>query len=264
MRRLLLCVTLLLGPAAGAFELTPGKIAEFNVQLPPQLRDVAGEGRPSKVEQARVALALPPGFDPARPWPVLVISATSAPRHYASNIRLMKFYADAAAVAGWVLLAADPDRELTPEEDVNGLRLALIQAAFAGVETKVPGFMSWPVAYGGFSGGAKRSGWLAAVSAALGRRPIGVFQAGINYETVARCAAEQRVLDAEYRRMPVFLLAGTRDEIATLAEHRQLQRELKVAGFKNVRLEQFEGPHAVDPRPLTGALRWFRELAEKP
>ena len=37
----------------------------------------------------------------------------------------------------------------------------------------------------------------------------------------------------------------------------------KRAGFRNVRLEFFDGPHTVDPRPLKKALDWFAAEAAK-
>ena len=251
---------LLLPLSLPAFELRPGATVEIRVELDAELRQLAGDGRISPVKFARVAAALPPGFDPARPWPVMVISATSAPRRYASNVRLLGFYAPAAAAAGWVLVAADPDPDIEEEADSNAMRVALIEAAFAALESKWPLARKSPLAFGGFSGGAKRSGWLAGIYRLSGRQAMGVFQAGINEETVALVAKHFKALDDGYRQVPVFLLAGTKDEIATESDHRRIERELKRAGFKHVQLETFPGPHAVDPRPLERALKWFAEI----
>lgn len=253
----LLCALATCVATAAAFELTPGRTVEFRLELPDELRRLAGDGTLSPTKVARVAVALPPEFDPAQPVPIMVISATSAPRHYASSVRLLGFYAPAAAKAGWVLVAADPDPDIHEDADGNGMRVALLEAAFASLETKWPASRRSPLAFGGFSGGAKRSGWLAAIYATTGRRAVGVFQAGINEETVALAARHFKVLDDAYRATPVFLLAGTRDEIATESNHRRLERELKRAKFTAVRLETFPGPHAVDPRPLERALTWF-------
>ena len=256
-------ILLLLSLPAFAFEFKPGATVEVRVELNEELRKLAGEGRISPVKFARIAAALPPGFDPARPWPIMVISATSSPRHYASNVRLLGFYAPAAAAAGWVLVAADPDPDIDEEADSNAMRVALIEAAFAALESKWPLARKSPLAFGGFSGGAKRSGWLAGIYRLSGRQAMGVFQAGINEETVALAAKHFKALDDGYRQVPVFLLAGTKDEIATESDHRRIERELKRAGFKHVQLETFPGPHAVDPRPLRRALAWFDEVRGK-
>lgn len=259
LRLLVLCLACAV--AAHGFVLQPGEVAEFRVELPPALRRIAGGGPESPVKAARVALALPPGFAADRPWPVMIVSATAAPRSHASSVRLLHLYARPAAAAGWVLLAADPEADLTPDEDTHALRFALAQAALLAVATRWSDVQRAPIAFGGFSGGAKRSGVLAALFASQGRRPIGVFQAGINEETVALLAKSVQVLDASYRRTPVFLLAGTQDEIASVEAHESVRRALRRAGFTRVRLETFNGPHAVNAPPLQEALQWFSELA---
>lgn len=245
---------------AGAFELTPGRVVEFRVELPMALRQLAGEGTVSQTKTAKVAVSLPAQFTPDRIWPVMIISATAAPRQYASSTRLLGFYAPEASAAGWVLIAADPQPDITTEDDTNGMRVALIHAALAALAPQWPDVQRAPLAFGGFSGGAKRSGLLGAIFAAQGRRPIGFFQAGINQETVAMAAKAFKQLDAAYRATPVFLLAGTSDDIATLDAHEGIRDELKHEGFTHVKLEIFAGPHAVDPRPLRQALAWFDEV----
>ena len=258
-----LLASLSLAVLAPGFELTPGKVTEFRVELPDALRELAGEGRKSPTKLAQVAVALTAAFTPDREWPVMVISATSAPRRYASSCRLLGFYAPEALAAGWVLVAADPEPDIGEDDDGNGMRLALLQAAFAALATKWPAVQTSPLAFGGFSGGAKRSGMLAALYATQGRRAVGIFQAGINQETVLFSARGYRRLDDAYRAVPVFLLAGTHDEIAPASAHEDIRDELRRAGFKHVQLETFAGPHAVDPRPLRRALAWFDEVRGK-
>lgn len=259
---LLAFLLLVASKALAAFELKPGETATFRVEIPAELRKLAEESGAKDLTVARVAVALPPDFSPDRAWPVMVISATAAPRHYASNTRLLGFYAPVATAAGWVLVATDPEPDITAAQDTDAVRLALLETAFAALATRWPQVKTSPLAFGGFSGGAKRSGTLAALYRRLfDRQAIGVFQAGINEETVALMARDYGVRDARHQAMPVFLLAGTQDEIATPEQHRQVQRELKRAGFKQVKLETFPGPHAVDPRPLQRALAWFKEVA---
>jgi len=104
------------------------------------------------------------------------------------------------------------------------------------------------------------SGWLAAAFAKEGRNIIGMYLAGIPQNTVLDAARELNLLNEPYRRVPIFLQSGETDEIATMADHRRLQDELRRAGFQNVRIEYFPGPHTVNPRPLRAALDWFVEI----
>lgn len=257
------CFTALVACALTASAaLKPGATSEFVVELPKELRDLAGGGRAAAVQHALVAVALPTDFDPARAWPIVIINATSDPK-YSSSRRLMGFYAAAANAAGWIALAADPQEKIYPDDDTLQLRFALVISALAGLEVQWPAAAKAPVAFGGFSGGAKHSGWLVAEFAKQGRVPIGVFQAGINEDTLVSGGRAFKTLNDAYRRIPVFLLGGKKDAIATPSDHREVERELKRAGFKNVRLEFFDGPHAVDPRPLKGALDWFAAEAAK-
>ncbi|MBI3885248.1 MAG: hypothetical protein HY302_05910 [Opitutae bacterium] len=248
---------------SAAAALQPGAISEFVVELPTELRALAGGRRLSKVQHALVAVALPKDFDPARTWPILVISATSDPT-FNSSRRLLRSYAETATAAGWVALAADPQEKISPDEDGLPLRFALVATALGGLEIQWPAGAKAPLAFGGFSGGAKHSGWLAAEFATQGQVPLGVFQAGINEDTLTPAARQFKVANAAFRRLPVFLLGGRTDEIAPPAAHHAVERSLKRAGFRNVRLEFFDGPHVVDPRPLRLALEWFAAEAAKP
>ena len=243
--------------------LTPGGVAEFSVELPRDLRLVAGRGQLSPVAHARVTVAAPANLDMAHDWPVMVISATSD-RQYNSSRRLLAAYADTALKAGWILVAADPVEEVTVEQDDVALRLALNTAALAVLTLQWPAADKAPLAFGGFSGGAKYSGWLAAAFASQGRFITGIYLAGINTDAVVSAAEHFKVLNASFKRVPVFLQSGDNDGVSTPADHRKIHDDLKRAGFRNVRLESFPGTHEVDPGPLRKALVWFREFAALP
>ena len=261
---LLLALLLSAVTAAATPVLKPGGTAEFAVEMPKGLREFAGGEHLTPVKQVQVAVAVPGDFDPAREWPVMVISATSDPG-YNSSRQLLGYYAPQALAAGWILLAADPKEKISPAEDGLQMRFALVSTALAGLQLVWPGAAKAPLAFGGFSGGAKHSGWLAAEFTTVGRPPIGVFQAGINKDTLVLAARQLKILNDSFRRTPVFLLGGKKDEIATPFDHHDVESDLKRAGFKQVRLEFFDGPHAVDPRPLKQALEWFAaEHAKSP
>ncbi|HEV8689061.1 MAG TPA: hypothetical protein VGQ91_02100, partial [Ideonella sp.] len=81
---------------------------QLRIELPAEMRMLAGQGgRPSRVKEALVSVAWPPGFDAQREWPVLVVNATSDPGYNSSRALAAQYRASAAA-AGWVVVAADP------------------------------------------------------------------------------------------------------------------------------------------------------------
>ncbi len=249
--------------ALAAPGLKAGGLNEFNVEMPRELRQMAGRGQLSPVTHALVTVAVPANFDPARAWPVMVISATGDPG-YDSSRQLLRAYAKTALEAGWLLVGADPAEEVSAEWNGIPLRFALNLTALAALQLKWAGAGRAPLAFGGFSGGSKNSGWLAAAFAGEGRDIIGIYLAGCNEDTVVAAARHFKVLNDTYRRIPVFLQSGDKDEVATPAEHWNVYDALKLAGFRNVRVESFPGPHVVYPALLRKALDWFRDLAALP
>ncbi len=249
--------------ALGAPERVSGAFSEFDVELSTELRKVAGRGKLSPVTHALVTIAAPANVDVTHDWPVLVISATADPKYHSSR-RQLRAYAETALAGGWILVAADPAESVTFEEDDAAMRLALNMAALAVVGRQWPGANKAPLSFGGFSGGAKYSGWLAAAFASQGRTIIGVYLAGINQDTLVAAATQFKVLDAAFKRIPVFLQSGEKDEVSTPAAHQDVASVLKRAGFENVRIEYFPGRHEVDPGPMRAALEWFREFAGLP
>jgi hypothetical protein len=59
-------------PAAALPMLKAGDLVQFRVALPADLHSLAGS-----VRVARVAVATPAAFDPAQPWRILIVNATS-------------------------------------------------------------------------------------------------------------------------------------------------------------------------------------------
>ena len=265
-RRFVLSAVLasMLAPAALAAPVdAAGNLSEFKVELPTELRKMAGRGQLSPVRHALVTIAVPNNIDRAHGSPVIVISATSdAP--YQSSRRLLRAYADTALAAGWTLVAADPAETVAVEQDDVPMRLALNTAALAALARHWPESGKAPLAFGGFSGGAKYSGWLAAAFASQGRTVIGIYLAGINQETLVDAARQFDVLNAAFRRTPVFLQTGTLDDVSSPADHQAVASDLRRAGFRNVRVEYFPGAHEVEPGPMRAALEWFREFAALP
>jgi predicted esterase len=261
MKRLLALLPLLFGVATtvAAQGLTLGGITEFKVELPKDLRTMAGRGQLSPLTHALVTIAAPSNLDMAHEFPVMIISATSDP-DYNSSRKLLLAYYEIALQSGWILVAADPATEITVAQDDVPMRLALNTAALAVLAKQWPGVNTAPLAFGGFSGGAKYSEWLAASFAGQGRNIIGLYLAGINTSALGEAALQFNVSNDKFKRVPVFLQFGDADRVSTPNDHQNIASELKRAGFKNVQVGVFTGAHEVDPRPLRTALEWFRQF----
>lgn len=255
---------LVLGAAAYAGPgLKPGGLAEFSAELPRELRLVAGRGQLSPVTRALVTIAAPANLDTKRDWPVMVISATPD-RPWQSSRRLLAAYADTALEAGWILVAADPMEAVNVGDDVPALRFALNATALSVLELQWPPAAKAPLAFGGFSNGAKYSGWLAAAFASQGRTIAGIYLAGISADTIVAATREFNVMNADFKRVPILLQYADHDVVATPSDHWRIYDELKRAGFRNLRVEAVRGTHEVDPAPLRKALDWFRESTTPP
>jgi len=109
---LLVAFNLLAAPAFGAgitFEgvpVTPGGTVQVSVPLNAQEKAYVAEGGNPVPPYTVAVLAVPPGFDPKKSWPVLVcFSSTDSHRQ---NRDALKFgYRRTALAEGWVLLAGD-------------------------------------------------------------------------------------------------------------------------------------------------------------
>ena len=223
---------------------------EYVVDLPEDLRRMAA---PANVTHALVTIAMPDTLPADIEVPLLIVSATSD--H--SSRRLAEAYAKVAMERSWIVLAADPSKPVATGKDDSPLRLALDNAALAALRRVRPVTATAPLAFAGFSGGAKYSGWLAAAFAKQGRKVIGVYQSGINEETLSEAARHFGVLDTPFLKTPVFLQSGAKDTVATPDDHRRVAASLRRAGFENVRIETAPGGHEVDATSLREALEWF-------
>jgi len=237
------------GPA-GIIPVTPGEVGNFEVPLSlPQQRAAITGGNPP-IATAKIALGVPPNFDPQKSWPLLLINATVD----ASSIELLGAYQREALAAGWVIMAADSP--VKPKDDNTERRLAAIEAGLDFLNAHWPSAKSWPIACGGFSGGAKRSGYVAAALMKQQRKIIGVLMGGCNEDTATAGLKRFNPLVA-FKWVPIFLSSGTTDQIATTSMIQYVEKSMKFSGFRNVRFETYEGAHDVYPQHTTEALRWF-------
>jgi hypothetical protein len=230
----------------------PGKTISASVPLSPEEETFAAIGGNRVPPNALAALAVPPGFDPRKTWPVLVVFSTSDFQR--ENRGDIPFYVREALSEGWLVLAADgPER---PRDDSTGWRAAMTLAALDALHRSFPGSNNWPVACAGISGGAKRACLIAPLLAIKGNRVAGIYLAGVN-EDLLNEGVRKFHPGPNFFSTKVFITSGRSDKIATPAQTERVWRSMQTAGFRQVRLETFPEGHNVK-RPLTReALRWF-------
>jgi len=217
----------------------------------------AQEGNP-RPATGRALLMFPKGFDPARSWPILIVTSTSD-RDRTSPMDA-PWYRDAAMVEGWVVLATDAT--IRPRTDSVSWRLAMLTAGLQMIRDNWPQSARWPVAFAGFSGGAKTSGFLGAMLAKnRGFKICGFFLAGINADRLS-VAYHDYQPPADFLSIPVWMSSGTADQIARPGAEEGVFYSLKRTGFQQVRLEHFSGGHAVNSAEVQRALHWFREVGK--
>jgi hypothetical protein len=205
---------------------------------------------------AVATLVVPPGFDPQRSWPVLVVFSTSDFQR--ENRGDIPFYVTEALSENWIVLTGDgPER---PHDDSTGWRAAMTLAALDALHRSFPGSNKWPVACAGISGGAKRACLIAPLLAIKGNRVAGVYLAGVNEDLLAEGYRKFHP-GRDFLGTKIFITSGQRDTIASPAQTERVMRSMQANGFRQVRLETFPEGHTVKI-PLTHeALRWFHSAS---
>jgi len=235
--------------------LTPGATARANVPLSELEKAYVSEGGNAVPPYTVAMIAVPPGFDPKKIWPVLVVFSSSDNLHQ-NRDDLRMIYRHMALPEGWVVLAGDGP-EPAPRVDSSGWRAGHTLAALRALNRSFPGSARWPVACAGQSGGAKRASYLAPLLAAAGYRIVGIFLEGINEERITEGYRRFKPADG-FLRTPIFLSTGLEDRIATPEQQTVVKDAMRRTGFTNIRHETFPGGHTVRPTHVVEALHWFR------
>jgi pimeloyl-ACP methyl ester carboxylesterase len=236
--------------------IAPGGTVQANVPLSAQEREYAADNGNTVPGQAVAVVAVPPGFDPHKSWPVLIVISTDDFKRL-NRDDLVQFYRTAALSEGWVVIAGDGPEY--PRHGTASWRAGMTLAAIEALYRSFPGSSKWPVACAGFSGGAKRAADLAPLFSIAGCRIIGIFLTGIN---VDRLTPGYQVFHPgkDFLRTPIFISTGQDDKIATPHAQMEVKQSIQRTGFDRVRLETFNAGHAVSRSQVRLALRWFREL----
>jgi hypothetical protein len=232
-----------------------GKI-EIRFPISKYFQDIAAEAGNPRVDTGRAVLTFPPSFDPARTWPILIVTSTSDFNR--TSVMDAEWYRAPATAEGWIVLGSDAT--ISPRIDSTQWRLAMLAAALEAIRKEWPQSARWPVAFAGFSGGSKRSGTLGAMFAKTGSvRICGFFLSGINEDRLSEGYKTYQP-GRGFLEVPVWLSSGDRDTVALPQSHILVKASLERTGFKRVRLEQFNGGHQLKMSEVRRALQWFRQL----
>lgn len=247
---LLLLFASLVQAAPPVFEVKPKTVVHFDAPLSAKAQAQAALGGNTSALLAHCAVAVPEGFTPARAWPIFI---WNAPQN-ASAVEGFGAVAPAVNAAGWIALAADG---ATPAKlETTEWCSAMLAAALDQLERAWPTVRRWPVAAGGFSGGAKRAPYIGAVLAENRYRLVGLFLGGVN-EDRATDALRWHKPGPAFKQVPIFLSGGTQDRTANPDELEAVVASLKKSGFTRVRSENYEGAHELHAAHVGQALRWF-------
>jgi S-formylglutathione hydrolase FrmB len=236
--------------------LTPGATVRVSVPLSQLQKAYVAEGGNAVPSYTVATLAVPRGFDPRKPWPVLIVFSSSE-RQHPSWYDLMVIYRVPALAEGWVLLAGDGPAAAS-RVDSSGWRAGHTLAALDALHRSFPGSTTWPIACAGQSGGAKRASYLAPLLAAAGNQIAGIFLEGMNEERITDGYRRFRP-GSSFLRTPIFFSSGREDTVATLQEQTDAKNAMRRTGFENIRHETFRGGHFVSSTHFREALRWFRQ-----
>src|SRR5437868_13571668 len=256
-----LCIPLLLAGKVGAAtiagkEAKPGPLVEIRFPVSKYFQDVAAQGGNRQPQTGRAVLGFPPGFDPSRRWPILIVTSTTD--FHRSRIMDAPAYKPSADAEGWITCASDATS--TRNHDSTPWRLAMLGAALDALRKDLPQSRNWPVAFAGFSGGSKRSCILGAMLA-RGRAVniCGFFLAGINEDKMSESYRNYQP-GPDFLNIPIWISGGMDDPIATPSLENKAMAMMRSTGFKRVRVEHFMGVHQLKRSEVKLALRWFREL----
>ena len=227
----------------------PGKTLDIRFPVPKYFQEYAAQGGNPTPQVGRMVLAFPAG-------PILIVTSTTDANR--TSPMDAKWYERPATAEGWIVLA--PDATIKPRQDSTVWRLAMLASALEVIHGEWPGSTKWPVAFGGLSGGAKRSGVLGAMLSTTQQLHIcGFFLCGINDDRLSAAYREFHP-PSTFLDVPVWLSSGISDPIAPPAKHEHVKLSLQQTGFRQVRVETFDGGHEIKPGEVKRALHWFRQV----
>jgi hypothetical protein len=253
------------GPMAlGGTQIKEGEFNKFDIPLPDETwrqtfiklpvahgEPRAGDDMKLKAAGVHVAMVVPQNFDPAKRYPLLIVSSGGG----GSSIDQLDSFSDVAADEGWVSIAIDPN--VDHSSDSNLVRWAATQATLDYLHEQWPATKEWPVAVAGFDGGAWKSGYLAALLSRQGYNLIGIWLGGAGDESASKAMREYNPPHGKYLHTPVFVSSGKADKNTPPEKVRGVYRSIQSAGFEGPKLGTFAGAHEVDADQVKQGLDWF-------
>jgi hypothetical protein len=237
----------------GSVNLIETPLTEETLKKTRKYKDITG---------IKIALVLPPGFDPAVAQKFLWVSKAinNDGERKAGNVAAIRGYATTALAEGWAVIAVDcnlgnPRREDNQISDVDGI---IHHHAVAMLSSAWPGFSKSTFACAGFSGGSKASFYRVGQLIAADLNVTGLFLGGCNENKTEEAKSETKIKGSALRKVKVFVSNGKSDNIATVEAGKGVG-EIAKNEFGDVRIETYEGGHSLSREQLKVALNWFSE-----
>ena len=237
-------------------DVKPGRVYHLRIDLTDAEKEVASDEGNTPPEYAILSIGLPSEYDKEKVYPILFTSVTG--NIYAPNAYSIRSYYQQIQRSNWVVVSVDGDH--WPKHDTIIWRIAMMKAAIRFLDDRSPLFKRAPIAFGGFSGGAKISVYFTYFSTLLGKKPCGLFLGGCNYSPYREASKLTELRRADIQGIPVFYSMGKADEIASLRDSRKVATGMARAGFTEQQFAVHEGGHRLDGFHLLEALQYFQSF----
>ena len=233
---------------------TGGKVNVFSYDYSAEALAAAKKNLKPGETGFRIGIAVPAGFDPAKPQRVFIANTAqnNAQQTAQGNTAMAGFFAKQCVERGWICVAFDSNlgRPTHNQDLVSGV---------AKMNEVWPQFGKWKFVCGGFSGGGKAAFWPAAYLLKEKYQMTGLFLANTNEDFSGLAAKEYRIKKSDYANVSVFWGTGKWDEVATKQTGEMMRKSLMGNGMKEVRVEFHEGKHSLYHPQFIEALKWFEE-----
>lgn len=231
---------------------TGGKMNLVEIPFSADSLKIYSREKATNEKVVKIAVALPDGFDPAKPQKYFIVYTAVNNDAEAAGGHIAKFgmYDKACMEQGWVCLAVDSNNGVP--RGTLALRDALVQ-----MEKDWPGLRSSMFATGGFSGGAKGCWSSAALLVKLKYHVSGVFLGGCNEDRSETNREREKAPSSDYHKIRCYVSMGKTDEIATIAQSEGVMKSLKSNRFREIRSGVHDGGHSFYQPHFSAALKWF-------
>ncbi len=235
--------------------------------LPPEVLKAYSKAR-TKPTQAKIRIALPAGFDPAKPQYVLWVCCPVNNENDRKNGNTggMGEYVENGVKAGYVVIAADTDighPTFSPDDRSEGGDYAFHKYVVSLLAKDWPASKTWKWVAGGFSGGSKLAFVRAGELLGCGLDVTGMFLAGCNEDRSNQAKEETSVRRSALKKVRVFMSSGKQDDVATPEKMEAVKKSLEGNGYGEITMDSFDGPHTIGQASYAKALEWFKQAPKK-